>query len=78
MGQVQSKFIYIYVTYGLAPVCKLQVCNLILILFAQAELQKVNKHPKFNNIFDIRCQLEHFEYEMNRTKNNNKRQDTPH
>ena len=27
----------------------------------------VNKHPKFDNNFDIRRQLEHFEYEMNRT-----------
>ena len=29
--------------------------------------QKVNKHPNFNNNFDIRHQLEHFEYDMNRT-----------
>ena len=29
----------------------------------------VNKHTKFDNNFDIRCQLEHFEYEMNRTLN---------
>ena len=49
------------------PFCKLQVCNLILIEFAQAELE-LNKHPKFNNNFDIRRQLEHLEYEMNRTK----------
>ena len=31
-------------------------------------MQKVNKHPKFDNNFDIRRQSEHFEYEMNRTK----------
>ena len=49
------------------PVRKLQVCNLLLILFAQAEQQKVNKHPKFDNNFDILCQFEHFEYEMNWT-----------
>ena len=30
MGQIQSKLIYIFVTYG-QPVCKLQVCNLVLI-----------------------------------------------
>ena len=48
------------------PFCKLQVCNLILIEFAQAELE-VNKHPKFDNNFDIRRQLEHFLYDMNRT-----------
>ena len=49
------------------PVCKLQVPNLVLIKFAQAEQQKVNKHPKFDNNFDIRSQLEHFKYEMNWT-----------
>ena len=43
--------------------CKLQVCNLVLIELAQAELE-VNKHPKFDNNFDFRRQLEHFEYEM--------------
>ena len=46
------------------PACKLQFCNLLLIEFAQAEQQNVNKHPKFDNNFDIRRQLEHFEYEM--------------
>ena len=49
------------------PVCKLQVCTLVLIEFAQAEQQKVNKHPNFEDNFDIRYQLEHFEYEMNWT-----------
>ena len=49
------------------PVCKLQVCNLVLIDFAQAELQKVNKHPKFDTNFDIQRQLDHLEYDMNRT-----------
>ena len=29
-------------------VCKLQVCNLVFNKFAQAEKQKVNKHPKFD------------------------------
>ena len=36
--------------------------------FAQAEYQKVNKHPKFDANLDIRRQLEHFEYDMNHTK----------
>ena len=48
------------------PVCKLQVCNLLLI--AQAEYQKVNKHPKFQDNFNILHRLEHNEYEMNWTK----------
>ena len=25
----------------------------------------INKYPKFDNNFNIWCQLEHFEYEMN-------------
>ena len=29
--------------------------------------QKVNKNPKFDINFDIRCQLENFEYDMNPT-----------
>ena len=29
--------------------------------------QKVNKHPKFDDNFDIRRKLERFEYEMNQT-----------
>ena len=49
------------------PVCKLQDCNLVLIWFAQAEFQKVNKHPKFNYNFDIWRESEHFEYETNWT-----------
>ena len=49
------------------PVCKLQVCNLILGKYAQAEYQKVNKHPKFYDNFNILRLLEHFEYEMNWT-----------
>ena len=50
------------------PVCKLQVCNFVCNKFAPAELQKVNKRPKFNANFDIQCQLEHLECDMNRTK----------
>ena len=46
------------------PVCKLQACNLVLIEFTQEEEHKVNKHPKFNENFDIRRQLEHFKNEM--------------
>ena len=38
------------------PACKLQVCNLGFNKFAQAELQKVKKYPKFNDNFDIRRQ----------------------
>ena len=45
-----------------------QVCNLVFGKFAQAEYhQKVKKHPNFDANFDIRLQLEHFEYDMNRT-----------
>ena len=32
------------------------------------KLQKENKHPKLNTNFDMRRQLEHFQYVMNRTK----------
>ena len=49
------------------PVCKLQVCNLVFDKFAPEEWQKVNKHPKFDDNFNNRHQLEHFEYEINRT-----------
>ena len=49
------------------PLYKLQVCNLIFDKFAQAEQQKVNKHPRFDANFNIQCQLEHFGYDMNRT-----------
>ena len=48
------------------PVCKLRVWNFVLIQFVQAEYQKINKHPKFDDNFNIWHQLEHFEYEMNR------------
>ena len=51
------------------PVCKLQACNLVLVKFAQAEKQKVNKHPMFDNKYDIRSQLEHFEYDIKETTN---------
>ena len=44
------------------PVYKLQVCNLVLIQFAQAEYQKVNKHPKFDNSVGSGLQLEHFKF----------------
>ena len=54
------------------PASKFQVCNLFFNKFAQAELQKVNKHPMFHNNFDIRRQLEHFVYEMNWTLVNKK------
>jgi hypothetical protein len=34
-----------------------------------AEIRKdINKHPKFDDNFDIRRQLEHFKDEMNRSK----------
>ena len=49
------------------PVCKLQVCNLVLLNLSKQNSKKVNKHPKFDANFDIQCQLELFEYEMNRT-----------
>ena len=38
-----------------------------MIEFAPFKYQKVNKHPKFDNDFDIHRQLEHFKYDMNRT-----------
>ena len=38
---------------------------LVLIEYAQAEQQKVNKHPTtFDANFDIQRRLDHFEYEM--------------
>ena len=45
-------------------VCKLQVYKLVLIEFALSKYQQANEHPKFNDNFNIWCQLEHFEYEM--------------
>ena len=30
-------------------------------------MQKVKKHPKLDDNFDIQRQLEHFKYEMNQT-----------
>ena len=52
----------------------LQTCNLhtirsnsykaILIEFPLSKQPNINKHPKFDNNFDIWCQLEHFDYEM--------------
>ena len=48
------------------PVHKSQKCKSVLIEFAPSKQQNVNKHPKFNDNFDILRQLEHFEYEMNR------------
>ena len=48
------------------PVYKLQICcTSVLIELAPSKWQKVNKHPKLDNNFDIRRQLEHFEYDMN-------------
>ena len=44
---------------------KLQVCNLVFKKISQAEYQKVNKHPNFDVNFNVRRQLEHFEYGMN-------------
>ena len=49
------------------PVCKLQVCNLVIYKFAPEEQKKVNKHPKFVDNFDIQHQLEHFEYDIDLT-----------
>ena len=48
--------------------CNLQICESVLIGFAPSKQQKVNKHPKLNNNFNIRCQLEHFEDEMRLTQ----------
>ena len=50
------------------PVCKLQVCNLVFDKFAPSKWQNLNNHPKFDNNFDIQCQLEHLEYDMNHTQ----------
>ena len=38
-----------------------------MIDLAPSNLQKVNKHPKFDDHFNIRHQLEDFEYDMIRT-----------
>ena len=38
-----------------------------MINLAPSNWQKVNKHPKFKDNFNIRRQLEHFEYDMNHT-----------
>jgi hypothetical protein len=38
-----------------------------MIELVPSKLQKVNKHPKFDDNFNIQRQLEHFEYDMNRT-----------
>ena len=45
-------------------ICKLHVCKLVLIEFVLSKQQQVNKHPKFDENFNIQRQLEHFEYEM--------------
>ena len=64
--QIKSKLNYRLVTYKLA-VHKLQMCKSVLIEFAPSKWQKVNKHSKFDNNFNIQLKLELFEYEMNRT-----------
>ena len=46
---------------------KLDLCESVWIEFAPSKYQKVNKHSKFDDNFGIQRQLEHFEYEMNRT-----------
>ena len=38
-----------------------------MIEFPPSKQQKGNKHPKLDENLDIQRQLEHFEYEMNRT-----------
>ena len=49
------------------PICKLQVSEWFSFdLICPSRIAKINKLPKFDNNFDIRCQLEHFDY--NRTK----------
>ena len=65
-GQIKSKVNYRLVTYNWS-VHKLQMSKSVLIEFAPSKLQKVNKHPKFNNNFNIWHQLEHIEYDMNQT-----------
>ena len=52
LGQIKSQLNYILVTYKLA-VHELQICKSVLIEFAPSKLQRVNKHPKFNDNFDI-------------------------
>ena len=50
------------------PVCKLQVYNLVLIQFAQAEWPKIKKkHPKLDGNIDIVRQSEQMKYEMSHT-----------
>jgi len=38
-----------------------------MIEFAPSKKQKVNKNQKFNDNSDIQRQLEHFDYDMNRS-----------
>lgn len=47
LGQIKSKLNYRLVTY------KLQICKSVLIEFDPSKCQKVNKHPKFDDNFDI-------------------------
>ena len=54
------------------PVHKLQICKSVLIEFEPSKEQEVNKHPKFDNNFDIRRQLQHFKYDMDRTQEETK------
>ena len=63
-GQIKSKLNYRLVTYKLV---NYNYVNHVLIEFAPSKKQKVNKHPNFDNIFDMQRQLEHFQYDMNRT-----------
>ena len=48
------------------PLCKLQVCNLFLINLL-SRIEKSKYTSKFHADFNIQRQLEHFEYDMNRT-----------
>ena len=70
LGQIKSKLNYRLTNW---PFHKLQICKSVLIEFAPSKWQKVNKHLKLDNNYNIRRQSEHFKCEMNRTLNDSSR-----
>ena len=70
----QTLDVYLLFAILLLLKTKLQTCNLqtghvnqFWLNLPQPNSKTVNKHPMFNDNFDIWCQYEHFEYNMNRT-----------
>ena len=54
------------------PWVKMWKSSLIKFAPSKYQKQKVNKHPNFDDNFDTWCQLEQFEYELNKTKEREK------